>query len=79
MLVRLTKKLAEVINGVDLSHCAEGDVIEVAVPHAEMLIAERWAEPVSQEEIADCTPQQQKDAAGAADHATGHHKPHVAA
>jgi hypothetical protein len=46
MLVRLNVKLAEMVNGVDLSHCEEGDVIELPVPQARMLIAERWAEEV---------------------------------
>ena len=27
MHVRLIKKLAEVVDGIDLSHCSEGDVI----------------------------------------------------
>ena len=46
MLVLLTAKLAEVVNGVDLSPYCEGDVVELPAREAEMLIAERWAEPV---------------------------------
>jgi hypothetical protein len=46
MLVRLTAKLAEVVNGVDLSPYCEGDVVELPAREAEMLIAERWAERV---------------------------------
>ncbi|HUE88094.1 MAG TPA: hypothetical protein VMO26_18625 [Vicinamibacterales bacterium] len=48
MLVRLTVKLAEVVNGVDLSRYREGDVIELSVRDAEMLIAEGWAERVAE-------------------------------
>jgi hypothetical protein len=47
MMVRLTKKLAERMDGVDLSQCAEGDVIELPKQRAELLIAEGWAEPMS--------------------------------
>jgi hypothetical protein len=47
MLVRLTKKLADVVNDVDLSSWAEGDVIDLPEAQAQMLIAERWAEPVA--------------------------------
>ena len=46
MVVRLTAKLAEVVNGVDLSRCREGDVIELPARDAEMLRAEGWAELV---------------------------------
>ena len=48
MMVRLVTKLAEVVNGVDLSAYAEGDLIELPARDAEMLIAERWAERVEQ-------------------------------
>jgi hypothetical protein len=43
MVVRLTKKLAEVVNDLDLSHCAEGDAIDLPEGHAEMLLTEGWA------------------------------------
>ena len=56
MLVRLKVKLAEMVNGLDLSHCVEGDVIDVGNRDGEMLIAERWAEPASAEEMVTCTP-----------------------
>jgi hypothetical protein len=46
MKVRLTKKLADTLDGVDLSHCMEGDVIDLPKQRAELLIAEGWAEPV---------------------------------
>ena len=47
MVVRLTKKLAQVVNGLDLSQCGEGDVIDVPTPDARMLLAEGWAEELS--------------------------------
>jgi len=42
--VRLTRKLAEALNGLDLRPFAIGEVIDLADPLAQMLIAERWAE-----------------------------------
>ena len=56
MLVRLAKKLAEMIDGIDLSHCAEGDVIELAERDARLLIAEGWAERAPDEERVSCVP-----------------------
>lgn len=56
MLVRLTKKLADVVNDIDLTHCNEGDVIDVPPRHALLLIAEGWAEAVAQDERTNCTP-----------------------
>ena len=44
--VRLVRKLAQVLNGVDLSKCAIGDVILVPEAVAAMLIREEWAERV---------------------------------
>ena len=49
-MVRLTLKLAEVVDGVDLSHCTEGDVVELSDSDARLLIIEGWAEPVAGEE-----------------------------
>ena len=46
--IRLTRKLAAVVNGVDLSARKVGDVIELSDALARMMIAERWAEPVDQ-------------------------------
>lgn len=48
MLVRLTKKLAEVVNGLDLSQCAEGDLLDLPERDARMLLAEGWAEASAQ-------------------------------
>lgn len=43
--VRLIRKLAASLNGFNLSHIAVGDVLELPDQTANMLIAERWAEP----------------------------------
>ena len=44
--IRFTKKLAPLINGIDLSKVNAGDVLEVPNAVAEILIRERWAELV---------------------------------
>ena len=41
--VRLVRKLAEMINGIDLSAARVGDEIELPEQDAQMLIAEGWA------------------------------------
>lgn len=46
--VRLTRKLALVLNGVDVSDCEVGDVLALPEDDARMLIAERWAAPLSE-------------------------------
>jgi len=45
--VRLIRKLALSLNGVDLSTAIIGQILLLPEPHAAMLIAEGWAEPVS--------------------------------
>ena len=45
--VRLIRKYAQRINGIDLSSANPGDEIELSLRDAEMLIAEGWAAPVS--------------------------------
>jgi len=45
--VRLTRKLAEFLDGVDLSAHSVGDVLRLTPREAELLIAEGWGEPVS--------------------------------
>ena len=49
MKVRLTSKLSELINGVDLSNAREGDVLDLSPRDALVLIAEGWASPVYQD------------------------------
>jgi len=44
--IRLTKKLAEVIDGIDLSDRRVGDVVDLSSHDAEILLAEGWASPV---------------------------------
>lgn len=45
MRVRLTRKLAECVDGVDLTGCAVGDILEIPERDAACLIAEGWAVP----------------------------------
>ena len=44
MRVKLVRKFANVLNGVDLSKAQIGDVLDVMPHHAAMLVAEGWAE-----------------------------------
>jgi hypothetical protein len=46
MLVRLTRKLANCLDGIDVSAYQNGDVVDVTRQEAELLIAEGWASPV---------------------------------
>ena len=48
--MRITRKFAEFIDGVDLSARRVGDVIEVSARDAKLLLAERWAVNVSKGE-----------------------------
>ena len=68
MHVRLTVKLAEVVEGVDLSAYAEGDVIELAERDANLLIKGGWAERAPQEERVTYAPNARP--AVAADHSS---------
>jgi hypothetical protein len=45
MRIRLTRKLADCLDGVDLSRHAVGDVFDLPGREACLLIAERWASP----------------------------------
>ena len=45
MWVRLTRKLAAVLDGIDVSNRHVGEVFDVPVTAAYLLIAEEWAEP----------------------------------
>jgi len=47
--VILTRKLARVLNGIDLTACNEGDVMEIGNQNARLLIAEGWAVPLTKE------------------------------
>lgn len=43
MKVRLKKKYAEHIDGVDLSGCNPGDVVDLPAEKARLVVAEEWA------------------------------------
>jgi len=45
MLVRLTKKFADALDGIDLSQWHVGEIVAVSRHEAALLIAEGWAEP----------------------------------
>ena len=45
MRVRLTRKLAEQIDGIDLRGCEVGDVLDLPRAEARLLLAEQWALP----------------------------------
>jgi hypothetical protein len=47
MWVRLTRKLAECLDGIDVSQRCVGDVFELPSADAELLVAEQWAEQYS--------------------------------
>ena len=65
MLVRLTAKLAERVNDVDLSLYKEGDVIDLPERQARMLIAANWGELVQESDAR--YPSQMPERAVAAD------------
>ena len=44
MKVRLTRKFADLINGIDLSKAHTGETLDLSTRDAEMLLAEGWAE-----------------------------------
>jgi hypothetical protein len=44
MRVRLTRKFADLINGIDLSKAHTGETLDLSTRDAEMLLAEGWAE-----------------------------------
>ena len=62
MYVRLTCKLAEIMEGVDLSASAEGDVIELADRDATLLIKGGWAQRVDAKRVSS-TPAWRSDIA----------------
>ena len=46
MKVRLSRKLAGYLDGIDVSKYVEGDILELTRAEAELLIAEGWAIPL---------------------------------
>lgn len=47
--VILIRKLARALNGIDLTACHEGDVMEMSTHDARVLMAEGWAVPLVEE------------------------------
>ena len=45
MKVRLTKKLADRLDGIDVTERQEGDLLDLSAHDAAMLVEERWAIP----------------------------------
>jgi hypothetical protein len=52
MRIRLTRKLAELLNGVDLSRHRVGDVLDLPMREAQVLMAEGWARPAPDHQAA---------------------------
>ena len=50
MLVRLVRKLADNLDGIDVSGRHEGEVLDLTAERAALLIAEQWAVPVRSRE-----------------------------
>jgi hypothetical protein len=48
MRIKLVRKFANVINGIDLTNVRVGDVLDLTVRDACVLIAEYWAEPMTE-------------------------------
>jgi hypothetical protein len=44
MKIRLTRKFADLINGIDLSKAHTGETLDLSTRDAEILLAEGWAE-----------------------------------
>jgi hypothetical protein len=49
MKVRLTKKLAERLDGIDVAEHRTGDILDLPPRDAKMLVEERWATPERRE------------------------------
>jgi len=61
MRIRLTRKLADCLDGVDLSHYSVGDVLDLPGREAYLLIAEGWAEASEgTDERRLCTPTEEE-------------------
>jgi len=56
MKIRLTRKFADRLDGIDLSEARAGEQIEVTEHEAELLIAEGWAVPADQTALAHDDP-----------------------
>jgi hypothetical protein len=45
--IRLTRKLAATLNGLDVSNVSLGEVFDVSAADAAMMVAEGWAQPIA--------------------------------
>jgi hypothetical protein len=61
MRVRLSRKLANRLDGIDVSRDPEGALLDLPVRQAELLIAEGWATPAERRGLSVSTP---REAAG---------------
>ena len=48
MKIRLTKRLARFLNGIDLSDAQAGEVMDVSEREAALLVREGWAAPIEE-------------------------------
>ena len=55
IVVRLIRKLADQIDGIDLQHSHVGDMLYVSAPAARLLIAEGWAQPLEDHDLTAAT------------------------
>jgi hypothetical protein len=60
MRIKLIRKLANVINGVDLANARVGDMLDMTSHDASLLIAEGWAQAVTPR-MAESRPDRRKD------------------
>ena len=58
--MRLTKKLANIMDGVDVSQVQAGDILNVSDSQGELLIAEDWAEPLNSPGSSGSSPSRQR-------------------
>jgi hypothetical protein len=62
MKIRLTRKLANWLDGVDVTNHAVGDVLDLPVEEARLLIAEQWAVLERRSEETSSTPSHRRRA-----------------
>jgi hypothetical protein len=62
MRVRIVRKLADQVDGIDLSGRHVGDVIELPEPDARVIVAEQWAIPARRRADGPVAPAPQPDA-----------------
>ena len=69
MRVRIVRKLADRVDGIDLAHCGVGDLLDLTEPEARTMVAEQWAVPArrSSDLAPSSTQQSSTDAIVAAD------------